>query len=269
MQESNPLISIVTVCYNSADTIARTLDSLRSQSDKRFESIVIDGGSTDATPDIVTQYGDVVTYFVSETDRGIYDAMNKGIRQAKGDYIAFLNSDDAYLDQTIAKVIGKIESSSSDVVYGNLIKERVFGNEVFTRVEKPVLENMEKTMSIFHPATFAKKELFDMHGGFDTRFKLAADYQWLLKVYLANSRFEYVDESLALFSVGGASNFSCESYREAAQFQSEFGLTSAAQMRELHSLCLKKQKRQRLIAMFANWPIIKQIYTRRLKKRWS
>lgn len=268
MSASNPIISVVTVCYNSSETIGRTLASLRAQTDQRFESIIIDGGSSDHTKEVVSQFSDVVTHLVSEPDKGIYDAMNKGVALAKGNYIAFLNSDDAYLEDTIALVIAKIEGENPDVVYGNLIKERVFGDEVFTRLEKPELENMEQTMSIFHPASFVRKSLFDVHGDFDLRFKLAADYHWFLKVYLAKATFAYVDAPLAIFSVGGVSNFSCESYREAAQFQAELGLESSVEMQELHGLCLKKQKRQRLIAMFANWPIIKQVYARRLKKRW-
>ena len=180
-----------------------------------------------------------------------------------------MNSDDAYLENTIALVIAKIQEGFPDVIYGNLIKERAFGTEIFTRIEKPALKNMDQTMSIFHPAAFAKKELFQMHGEFDLRFKLAADYHWFLKVYLAKATFKYIDAPLAKFSVGGVSNFSCESYREAANFQAELGLQSSVRMKELHGLCLKKQKRQRLIAMFANWPIVKQIYARRLKKRWN
>lgn len=268
MKSDQPKISVITVCYNSAETLGAALESLRNQTNKDFESIVVDGGSKDSTPSIVKAYSDVVDQFVSEPDKGIYDAMNRGVALAQGEYIAFLNSDDRYFPNTIAQVVASISSGDADVYYGDLMKERVFGKEVFTRLEKPDLSRMEKTMSIFHPASFAKKALFEKHGGFDLRFKLASDYHWFLKVYLADARFEYIAEPLAVFHVGGASNLSCESYREASEFQAELGLKSSAQMSELYDQCLKKQGRQRLIARFANLPILRQIYLNRLKKRW-
>lgn len=270
MDKANPKISIITVCYNAGDTLGRALESLRNQTLRHFESIVIDGLSSDNTAEIINSYSDVVSNFVSEKDSGIYDAMNKGIAMAQGDYIAFLNADDSYLSDTIERVIKAInEVDSPDVVYGNLIKERVIDSKVYTRLEKPNIERMKETMGIFHPASFCKASLFERFGNFDLRFKLASDYHWMLKVYLGGANFHYIDAALAKFSLAGASNQSCESYREAAIFQKELGLDSHENMQIQYGECLRKQKRNRIMLMFANLPILKQIYSARIKKRWS
>lgn len=270
MDKYAPIISVITVCYNAGDTLGRALESLRNQTSKDYESIVVDGLSNDNTAAVVKEYSDVVSQFVSEKDSGIYDAMNKGIALAKGDYIAFLNADDSYLPDTIERVLNAIEElPNPNVVYGNLIKERVIENKIYTRLEKPNIERMKETMGVFHPASFCQASLFERFGIFDLRFKLAADYHWMLKVYLGGVKFHYIDAALAKFSVAGASNQSCESYCEAAIFQKELGLDSHETMQAQYGECLRKQKRNRIMLMFANLPILKQIYSARIKKRWS
>ena len=117
---TKPYISIVTVAFNSAATIGRTLESLRLQTDKRFESIVIDGSSKDGPMEIVKSYSDVVSNSISEPDKGIYDAMNKGIALAEGKYIAFLNSDDAYFTDTVSSVIAFAERHNPEIIYGDM-----------------------------------------------------------------------------------------------------------------------------------------------------
>ena len=264
-----PFISIITVAFNSASTIGRTLESLRSQTDKRFESIVIDGGSIDDTMKIVESYSDVVSKSVSEKDKGIYDAMNKGIALTSGKYLAFLNSDDAYFPDTIANVIAFAERQNPEIIYGDMQKERQLGSEILTRNEKPDLQKMKETMGVFHPATFTKKECFDKLGNYDLRFKLAADYHWFLRAYLKGVKFEYLDKVLVKFSVGGASNFSCETYREAIQIQEELETGTSENMRALYETCKRKMGRQRLIAKFVTLPIIRGLYRKQIKKRWS
>ncbi|NEN25730.1 glycosyltransferase [Cryomorpha ignava] len=262
-------ISIITVAYNSAATIGRTLESLRQQTDKSFESIVIDGGSKDATMEIVKSFSDVVSKSISEPDKGIYDAMNKGIALAEGKYVAFLNSDDAYFPDTVASVIAFAEEQNPDIIYGNMQKERQLGKELFTRIEKPNLQKMPETMGVFHPATFAKKELFERLGGYDLRFRLAADYHWFLRAYIEKADFRYLDKVLVKFSVGGVSNFSCESYREGIIIQEELNTGYADKMRVLYEKCRRKRIKQQIIAKFVRLPIIKRLYLKKLKKRWN
>jgi glycosyltransferase involved in cell wall biosynthesis len=218
--------------------------------------------------DIVDQYRDVVKVVVSEKDTGIYDGMNKGIERSSGEYVAFLNSDDAYFEDTVARLESFAENKSASIIYGNIQKERKLDGELLTRVEKPSLDTMPQTMGVFHPATFVKRKLFDTYGSYDLRFKQAADYHWFLRAYLDGADFAYLDHVLTRFSLGGVSNHSCETYREAALIQEELSTGYHLKMQELHHICLKKQARLRLISKLSQWPIFKSIYRSRIKKRW-
>lgn len=264
-----PFLSVITVSFNSAATIGDTLKSLQEQSCSDYESIVIDGGSKDDTELVVKKYEGVVDVFISEEDRGIYDAMNKGLDRAKGKYVAFLNSDDAYLPDTIALVRNFFEKTTASIVYGNILKERILGSEVLQRLDKPSLEKMPETMGVFHPATFIKHDLFERFGKYDLRFSQASDYHWLLRAFLQGAEFAYLDAPLAKFRVGGVSNSSCESYREAAIIQREFNTGFQEKMDLLYAKCLGKQRRNKLAARLAEWPLFKSIYRQKVKKRWS
>lgn len=263
-----PLISVITVSFNSEKTIGQTLQSLREQTSRNFESIVIDGGSTDKTMDIVASYNDVVTTSISEKDDGIYHAMNKGIALAKGKYIAFLNSDDFYFPDTIQSVTSFAERLDPDVIYGDMQKSRTIDHHLFTRIEKPNLDKMPKEMGIFHPATFVKREVFEQLGGFDLRFKLAADYHFLLRAYLKNFNFEYLEKTLVNFSIGGVSNFSCRSYAECITILTELNTGYADEMKRLYGKCKRKMLKQRIISGFIFVPLIRNLYMRRIKKHW-
>ena len=265
---TEPFLSVITVSFNSADTIADTLDSLRNQTSSDFESIVIDGGSTDGTGDVVKRFEGLVNHFVSERDEGLYDAMNKGIAMAKGRYVAFLNSDDAYFPETVERVKA-FAQKESEVIYGNIQKERNLGSEILSREERPDISLMPCTMGVFHPAAFFRRSLFERYGGYDLRFRHAADYHWLLRAYLDGVRFEHFDEKLAKFRLGGVSSFSCESYREAAQIQKELKTGHHNEMEALHRKCLRDAPKKKLLGKLAEWPVIGDIYQRKVKKRWS
>ncbi len=263
-----PFLSVITVCFNSGKTIGDTLESLKNQTCDDFESIVIDGGSSDNTSEIVEKFGDFVNTFVSEPDQGIYDAMNKGIKLAKGRYLAFLNSDDAYLPNTISLVRAHARSTWPDIIYGKIKKERLLGREVLTRLESPDLKLMPETMGIFHPATFVHRDLFEQFGPYDLRFKQAADYHWLLRAFLAGTNFSYLEEVLAIFRIGGISNLSCETYREASQIQRELKTGHHESMDDLYLKCLNKQKKNKMLFRLAKWPVLRHIYHMKIKSRW-
>jgi len=263
---SSPLISVITVSFNSAKTIAHTLRSLNEQTSGNFESIVIDGNSTDGTQAVVESFGNLVSQFVSENDTGIYHAMNKGIDLARGRYISFLNSDDRYPENSIQTI--SEQELDADIYYGNMVKERYLNGKLFTRIEKPDISRMEKTMSIFHPSTFAKRELFSNLGKFSLEYSLASDYHWLLRAYLKGFTFEYIDAPLNIFRVGGVSNFSCKSYSEAARIQKEFELPSDDMLKQ-YDLCQKKMRRNQLLSVITRLPLFRSIYENRVKKNWS
>jgi glycosyltransferase involved in cell wall biosynthesis len=263
-----PFLSIITVTFNSAKTLPDTLHSVDIQSDRNFEYIVIDGASTDGTLDLLRDHPKLITKLVSEPDSGIYDAMNKGIQLARGKYVSFLNSDDAYFENTVKNV--RLQAlPETEILYGNIQKERVLGHEVLKKVAKPQLELMPQTMGVFHPASFVRRDLFKRLGSFDLRFKQASDYHWMLRAYLNDVNFTYIDQTLTRFRLGGLSNHSCETYREAAIIQEELGTGYHSEMLKLHKKCLKKQNRNKFASKLADWPIFKSIYRKQVKKRWT
>lgn len=140
-----PLVSIVTVSYNSADTIEQTIQSVTKQTYPNIEYIIIDGGSRDGTVEIIKRYQDKISFWISEPDMGIYDAMNKGISYAKGDYIGIINSDDWYELDAIEKIVSKIKEDPI-IIYGNMMCEKEIPELV-----KPArdLSTLKKQMSIF------------------------------------------------------------------------------------------------------------------------
>lgn len=200
-------VSIITVCFNAAATIEQTIQSVINQSYgiENIEYIVIDGESKDGTIDIINKYRDKISYFVSEPDKGIYDAMNKGISVATGEIIGVLNSDDWYDVQAIENVALCFEENETDIVYGNI--KRVEIDETISGVKKAgLMSDIWYFMTIWHPAVFVKKEIYMILGGFAKNFMIAADYEFILRCYSKKVRFTYLDKELTYFRSAGVSN---------------------------------------------------------------
>jgi glycosyltransferase involved in cell wall biosynthesis len=194
-------LSIVTVCYNGAKTIEQAIQSVLRQSNQNYEYIVIDGGSDDGTLDIIKRYEANIAYFVSEPDRGIYDAMNKGVRAARGDVIAFLNSDDWFFDYTVEKVLKEFEQGDIDVVYGDTLCIRKDAPPVYAKAEIKSIYYAP----LNHQSTFARSDLFEKIGMFDLQYQIGADYDWLLKAYMKGYLFRYLPVPLANYRLDGTS----------------------------------------------------------------
>jgi succinoglycan biosynthesis protein ExoM len=196
-------ISIITVCLNSAKTIRKALDSVRNQTYKNIEVVVIDGVSTDETLQIVAEYKDIVSTLVSEKDKGIYDAMNKGAALATGDIVFFLNSDDAFYDPSVlAGIVKQFEQTPSiDLLYGNV----VFDNkgELTKRTYSHINNRTLEFESLCHQAVFARHTLFNNVGLFNLKFKTNADYDWLIRVFRSGAKCIWFDRIISLFSLGG------------------------------------------------------------------
>lgn len=204
-------ISIITVVYNNVKAIKNAIDSVLSQSYPNIEYIIVDGNSTDGTKELVASYGNKITTFISESDYGIYDAMNKGLRFATGDYVAFLNADDVYASSTsVASMAHLLQQTQADVGYANLIYLHPEPNNTIKRYWKS--GNFSKLNFLLgftfpHPTFFAKKSLFDKYGGFNTSLKIAADYELTLRfTYKNESKVVYLPEILVKMRAGGASN---------------------------------------------------------------
>jgi len=204
-------VSIITVVWNNKETIKDAIDSVLDQTYKDIEYIIIDGASTDGTVDIVKSYGDKITKFISEPDKGLYDAMNKGIALATGDIVGILNSDDMYASSDIIeKIVYEFENKNIDSLYGDL----VYVSENDTSKVVRYWKSKEYKKGLFqkgwhpaHPTFFVKKEIYNRYGVFNINFKIAADYELMLRFlekYQITS--SYINEIFVKMRLGGASN---------------------------------------------------------------
>jgi len=266
---NNPLVSIITVVYNGEKHLEQTIKSVICQSYLHIEYIIIDGNSTDGTLGIIKKHKSKITTFISEKDLGIYNAMNKGLKLAKGEIIAILNADDYYFKDTIQSVVDCFKESKADIVYGNLTKLRVLNNQEYFKEVQPDISLMEKTMPIFHPATFIKKQVYDELGGFNEIYKLSADYDFIYKAYLTGFKFNYLPKSLAVFRIGGVSNINCNSYKEGYQILQSYNSPFAADMKRLITKCSIKNVLRFVIDFFIVFFGLKKWNEKRLERKWS
>ena len=203
-------ISIITVVWNNAKTIRDAINSVLNQSYKDVEYIVVDGASTDGTIKIVQSYGDKIK-FISEKDNGLYDAMNKGIRMATGDVVGILNSDDFYASDKILQIVAdEFLNSNTDSVYANL--EYVDANNPKKVVgywkSKKYQDGLFRSgWHPAHPTFFVKSEIYKKYGMFDLGFRIAADYELMLRFFeKCKITSSYVDEVFVKMRMGGESN---------------------------------------------------------------
>lgn len=197
-------MSVVTVCLNSADTIEKTIQSVIGQTYKELEYIIIDGGSTDETLDIIKKYSDEISFWSSDPDEGIYDAMNKGIAHATGDVISFLNSSDWYQPETLQVVADKFEQYNCEIVCGRGVTVRDGEYACFFGPESEKM--IFKRMVYPHQTLFTKKEIFQTYGKFDLSYRISSDYDWLMRVIKGGANVCTCDEILTYFTYGGASS---------------------------------------------------------------
>jgi len=204
-------VSVITAVYNARDTVSQALQSLFTQSYPAIESIVIDGASSDGTLQVLEALRPRLSVLVSEPDMGIYDALNKGIRRASGDVVGFLHADDEYAHpRAIAHVAAAFEDSAVDAVYGNLVYVRRDDTSKVLRYWRAgsfSSRALRRGWMPPHPTFFVRREIYERLGDFDIQFRIAADYDSILR-FLARGdvRVHYLDEVLVRMRLGGASN---------------------------------------------------------------
>ena len=207
-----PLVSIITVTLNSEKTVRDTIESVLNQTYKNIEYIIVDGCSSDKTLEIVNEYKGSISKIISEPDSGIYDAMNKGISLAKGVLIGIINSDDYYLPGSVDKVVQMYQLNPDFAVFHGKLKmtNREEGYEfIITPTE---VEKLKYSMPLCHPACFVKKKIYQTYNGFSTYYQLASDRDFLLRLYLAEERFYFIPEILAVMREGGFSQKALKIY---------------------------------------------------------
>ncbi len=207
-------VSIITATYNSGRTLQETINSVISQNYNNIEYIIIDGASTDDTLKIIEENKQYISQFVSEPDDGIYDAFNKGIKLATGDVIGFLNSDDIFHNEkVISTVVKSLKDSKADLVYGDLVyRSNPKGKEDsriirYWRSNDFVFESLSYGWMPPHPTLYCLREVYEKYGLFDNRFKLASDYDFILRIFKQKElKKVYIPKVLVRMYVGGVSN---------------------------------------------------------------
>lgn len=205
---NEPLISIITVVYNGEKTIEETIKSILVQTYKNIEYIIIDGASSDNTVKIIKKYQDKISYWVSEKDGGIYDAMNKGIMVSHGEIIGIVNADDTLYPNTLQEVYEQMDVHGLDYTYGSIHlmdeKSVVFG-ETIPMKKKDITLKKYKDMPFPHPSLFVKKEVYKQIGLFNLQFKLSADYDFVLRLLNSNYKGLALSNTTGKFRSGGSS----------------------------------------------------------------
>jgi glycosyltransferase involved in cell wall biosynthesis len=203
-------VSIITVSFNSAKTIADTIESVLSQDFPRIEYIIVDGGSKDDTVSIIKQYQDRISHWISEKDQGMYDAMNKGIAMATGDVIGILNSDDVYMNtHIVSELIELMQSQRAQVVFADLILVDQDNPQNVLRYYDSGHFHPNKFKYGWmpaHPTVFVKRELYEAVGNFSTSYQIAADYEMLIRILaIQRARYAYLPKPVVRMRSGGAS----------------------------------------------------------------
>jgi len=205
-----PKVSVITVVYNAVDTIENTIQSVIEQTYPNIEYIIIDGGSTDGTYEIIERYRSNISVIVSERDKGIADAFNKGIALATGEWIGMINADDWYAYNAVERMITNV--TANDVICcGDLT---LIGENGYAECKKSKVSWLNLGMYIMHPTCFIRREVYRNVGLYDTSLKIATDFDMFLRIKGAGYKIRYIKEMLAFMRTGGASSDVINMHRE-------------------------------------------------------
>ena len=191
-----PLVTVITVCYNAREMLLRTMNSVWAQTYKHVEYVIVDGASTDGTLELLEEYGGRIDHWVSESDKGIYDAMNKGVSMAKGKWVIFMNAGDCFADNHVLENVFSVPRQA-DVIYGDVVKGGV--------VKKASSPRNAHRMFFCHQSVFVKIESLKAFP-FDISHKMSADFKQMKQLWLAGKQFLQLDFPIADFDVQGVSN---------------------------------------------------------------
>lgn len=204
-------VSVITVCYNRKATIKQSINSVLDQDYPDIEYIIIDGNSSDGTQAIIESYSDKITHYISEPDKGMYDAINKGLKIATGDIIGLMHSDDVFYDRSVvSKIVNTfLMSATADAVYGNGIyvtndaKEKIVRNKIGGEYN---FKKLKSGWLPLHPTVYIKKSIIEKYGNYSLDFKIASDTEFLLR-YLFKHKINivYMNEYVVKMKMGGLS----------------------------------------------------------------
>jgi glycosyltransferase involved in cell wall biosynthesis len=213
-------VSVITVCFNSGKTIEKTFQSVKKQSYQNIEYIVIDGGSSDDTLKIIRNYNSCISNYISESDKGLYDAMNKGIDLATGDIIGILNSDDVFSDAFVLENVANFHQENDiDASIGNITQFNESGRTVRKYSSKKwTPEYLKIGFMPPHPSIFFKRILFEKYGSYHLDFISGADYELIVRFFIKHQvSWKFSDITTTLMLTGGISSSGYKSYRLISQ----------------------------------------------------
>ena len=218
---ARPTVSIITAVYNNADVISVALDSARGQDYPNIEHIIIDGGSTDGTLDVLDKYREQIAVMVSEPDNGIYDALNKGIERATGKYVAFLHSDDVFHSRsTISNLVAQAEAQNAEFCCSDVIIVDQESDRIIRFYRSHFFKEWLFKIGWMppHPGCLFQKALHDEFGLYSTKFKIAGDFDFMVRIFFGRKiKWTYLDQVTMKMKRGGASNSGLDSKRRIAR----------------------------------------------------
>jgi glycosyltransferase involved in cell wall biosynthesis len=222
-------LSVITINYNNAEGLKRTLESVVNQKNFEFEFIVVDGGSKDGSKEVIKNFESHLSYWVSESDSGIYDAMNKGIQKATGTYCLFLNSGDYLIEDTIFSKVFTLQANE-DILYGEIIFD--YGNEKKMNKRPEKLSDFHMYQdNIWHPASFIHTSLFARFGLYNLTYKIAADYDFFFKTIVVQKvTTRYIPFAISVYDTNGLSTLP-NNYKQIKE-----------ERKKIHSSYLKKEE---------------------------
>lgn len=203
-------VTIITVVYNAVDTVEGTIQSVINQTYKNIEYIIVDGGSTDGTLQVIEKYRGRIDRFISEPDKGIGDGFNKGISMACGEWIGMINADDWYATDAVDNIMQGV-SNNDYVCCGNI---RLMGANGIERDKKSKVSWLNFGMYIMHPSCFVRRSVYMQVGQYDINLRIAMDFDMFLRIKSHGYHIRYVDKNVAYMRMGGVSNDTVKMHRE-------------------------------------------------------
>lgn len=242
-EKENMKISIITVCFNAESTIEQTLISVEKlkETENDVEYLVIDGKSKDKTNDIIMRHTEIIDQYISEPDAGLYDALNKGIRLATGEWIMLLAADDHILPNSL-KLFRKTLKENTEIWCGSIICKD--GDQYYLEHSNNRLEELKNNCVLRNPASLFKKEIFEKYGYYDTDFKCNGDGELFYRMYIRGVRFQIENVPMVIFGIGGMSTYDVTKYAipERAMIYQKYNLMSEKEIEEWKKKAIMKAK---------------------------
>jgi glycosyltransferase involved in cell wall biosynthesis len=202
----NPIITIITINYNDKIGLEKTIQSVTSQTWKDFEYIVMDGNSSDGSKEVIEKYKNQISYWKSEPDSGVFNAMNKAIRASTGTFLLFMNGGDVFCNTTVLEEINTQLKPEFDIYYGNQINKKPSSERLKTYSEKLTFSFFYSS-SLNHQSTFIRKSLFDEHFYYSENYKIASDWEFFIyTICHKNVPYKYLNKTIAIYDITGISS---------------------------------------------------------------